>query len=149
LNHPGGCAGFRIQANGVSVAYLSDHEPSKDDSEKTRADALVEFVHDVDLLILDTQYNEEEFQHRRGWGHGCLTDSVAMAVRAGARELAFFHHDPTHTDDRIDAMLERGRELSGGSPLIINAARENQTMVLGRTKSEEMRASCLAGSAVA
>ena len=27
LNHPGGCAGFRIEAYGSAMAYLPDHEP--------------------------------------------------------------------------------------------------------------------------
>jgi phosphoribosyl 1,2-cyclic phosphodiesterase len=124
LNHPGGCAGFRIEANGRSIAYLPDHEPSENDWE------LVEFVQKVDLLILDTQYSETEYPGHRGWGHGCLANSVALAVNAGVRELALFHHDPSHDDDQIDRMVERGRQLAGTNALIVNAARENQTIAL-------------------
>jgi phosphoribosyl 1,2-cyclic phosphodiesterase len=127
LNHPGGCAGFRIEASGASVAYLPDHEPSE-----MVDSALVKFVHDVDLLILDTQYTEAEYPHHRGWGHGCLTDSVALAIKAGVRELAFFHHDPSHDDDQIDRMVERGGELALSSRLIVGAARELQTVWLQR-----------------
>src|SRR5262249_11392816 len=31
LNHPGGCAGFRIDAYSGSLAYFPDHEPSASD----------------------------------------------------------------------------------------------------------------------
>ena len=144
LNHPGGCAGFRVEANGVSVAYLPDHEPFHDDVGKMQTDLIAEFVRDVDLLILDTQYTVAEFQQRRGWGHGCLVDSVALAVNAGVRELAMFHHDPAHTDDQMDAIVEGGRYLAGVSPLLVNAARESDTIVLERTRSSERLAATAA-----
>jgi phosphoribosyl 1,2-cyclic phosphodiesterase len=127
LNHPGECAGFRIEASGASLAYLPDHESSE-----TVDAELAKFVHNVDLLILDTQYTEAEYSHRRGWGHGCLSDSVALAMKAGVRELAFFHHDPSHDDDQIDRMVERGRELALSSTLIVSAARERQILTLQR-----------------
>jgi phosphoribosyl 1,2-cyclic phosphodiesterase len=138
LNHPGGCAGFRIETNGGSFAYLPDHEPFDHadvpldgKSPQARTDALVEFVRGVDLLILDTQYTEAEFPSRRGWGHGRLSDSVAMAVKAGVGRLALFHHDPAHDDDQLDAMAKRARELAGASGLTVNAAIENETVTLG------------------
>jgi phosphoribosyl 1,2-cyclic phosphodiesterase len=124
LNHPAGCAGFRVDAAEGSVAYLPDHEPSDDDRK------LMEFAQGVDVLILDTQYTESEYPAHRGWGHGCLNDSVNLAIAAGARELAFFHHDPSHDDDEIDRMIERGRELAGATGLIVNAASENQNAIL-------------------
>jgi phosphoribosyl 1,2-cyclic phosphodiesterase len=130
LNHPGGCAAFRIEVSGASLAYLPDHEPSE-----TVDAELAKFVHDVDLLILDTQYTEAEYSQRHGWGHGCLSDSVALAMKAGVRELAFFHHDPSHNDDQIDRMVERGRELALSSTLTVGAARERQMITLQRAPS--------------
>jgi phosphoribosyl 1,2-cyclic phosphodiesterase len=124
LNHPGGCAGFRIDAGDRSIAYLPDHEPSASDRK------LMEFAQDVDLLILDTQYNEAEYAAHRGWGHGCLAHSVEFGIGANARELAFFHHDPSHDDDQIDQMVERGRELASGTELIVSAASENREAIL-------------------
>lgn len=124
LNHPGGCAGFRIEATGGSIAFLPDHEPTKDDRK------LMEFAQGVDLLILDTQYTESEYAGHRGWGHGCLANSVQFAIGAGARELALFHHDPSHDDDQIDRMVERGRQLAGATGLTVSAACENRTVTL-------------------
>jgi phosphoribosyl 1,2-cyclic phosphodiesterase len=138
LNHPGGCAGFRIETDRGAFAYLPDHEPfdhadvSLDGkSPQARTEALVEFVRGVELLILDTQYTEAEFPSRRGWGHGRLSDSVATAVKAGVGRLALFHHDPSHDDDQLDAMVKRARELAGASGLIVNAATEDETITLG------------------
>ena len=124
LNHPGGCAGFRIDAAGGSLAYLPDHEPGEENLK------LMEFAQGVDLLILDTQYTESEYVAHRGWGHGCLSASVQFAIGAKARELVFFHHDPSHTDFHIDQMIERGRQLAGTSGLMVSAASENRNAIL-------------------
>jgi hypothetical protein len=76
--------------------------------------------------MLDTQYDEAEYPTRRGWGHGCVVDSVALAIAAEVRELVLFHHDPSHSDAKIVQMLARAQELvrAAGSPLLVRAARE-------------------------
>lgn len=124
LNHPGGCAGFRIDSNESSVAYLPDHEPCEENLK------LMEFAQGVDLLILDTQYTESEYMAHRGWGHGCLSASVQFAIGAGAHELMLFHHDPSRNDYQIDQMIERGRALAGATGLVVNAASENRNTIL-------------------
>jgi phosphoribosyl 1,2-cyclic phosphodiesterase len=135
LNHPGGCAGFRIESGGVSVAYLPDHEPycagNVDNPELVRAhENLVEFVRGVDLLILDTQYTAAEYPHRIGWGHGCVPQSVQLAMEAKVSRLSLFHHDPSRNDDQIEEMLQTARALAIGSGLTIDAAKENETILL-------------------
>jgi phosphoribosyl 1,2-cyclic phosphodiesterase len=138
LNHPGGCAGFRIAARGATVAYLPDHEPyhslsrpGGDLESERRREELAQFVRGVDLLILDTQYTHLEYPRRIGWGHGCMPDSVALAIEADARQLSFFHHDPSHHDTQIDAMVNDARKLVGLSQLRISAAVEMQALMLG------------------
>ena len=140
LNHPGGCAGFRFDSNGSSFAYLPDHEPyhsttsaKKATPEQQAAQAqLVDFVRDCDVLILDTQYDESEYPKRAGWGHGCIADSVATASAANVGELVCFHHDPAHSDAKINEMLSRGRQLAreAGSRLHVRAAREGEQLIL-------------------
>lgn len=131
LNHPGGCAGFRLEAGGFSVAYLPDHEPfhGKNDGE------LLDFIRDLDLLILDTQYTAEEYSRRAGWGHGCLPESVRLALAGDVHRLLLFHHDPTHDDHQIDQMVRTARDLAKGSTLIVDAAAENQPIRLARPLS--------------
>lgn len=132
LNHPGGGDGFRIETKGGSIAYFPDHEPFEDNSAN---ETLCEFVRDVDLLILDTQYTEAEFQTHRGWGHGCLTNSVALALQARVRQLALFHHDPAHNDDQIDSMVESGRNLARLTGLTVSAASEGETLAIRKASA--------------
>lgn len=141
LNHPGGCTGFRITVDDASVAYLPDHEPyrgainSSDPAVAAKARAaeteLVRFVEGADLLILDSQYDRTEYPSHIGWGHGCLDDSVALALRADVERLVLFHHDPDHDDHRIDAMLEQARRqvAAAGSQMQVEAARELAQLV--------------------
>ncbi len=136
LNHPGGCTGFRIAVGGASVAYLPDHEPyqgaigSSDPAVAAKAreaeGQLLGFLEGCDLLILDSQYDRAEYPSHIGWGHGCLDQSVALALRAGVESLVLFHHDPDHDDRRIDAMLEQARRqvVEAGSQMRVEAARE-------------------------
>ena len=132
LNHPGGCKGFRIEANGASMAYLPDHEPfgnSSADDDQTQE--IIDFVRGVDLLILDTQYTDVEYPQRKGWGHGCLSNSIGLAMAADVREIALFHLDPSHTDDDVDQMVQCGRYVARGTGLIVRGAVENEEILLG------------------
>ncbi len=141
LNHPGGCTGFRVRAGDATVAYLPDHESyrvalaSSDQAVAAAAEraqaALLEFLEGCDLLILDSQYDRTEYLSRIGWGHGCLDDSVELALRARAGRLVLFHHDPGHADEKIDAMVAQARRqvAESGSQMRVEAARERTQLV--------------------
>ena len=133
LNHPGGCAGFRIETHGIAIGYLPDHEPYNA-SQKTRRKKLAAFIRDLDLLLLDTQYTAQEYSQRISWGHGSLPESVRIAIAGNVRRLLLFHHDPTHLDRQIDQMVEAARDLANGVSLSIDAAAENQTIHLAPSK---------------
>jgi phosphoribosyl 1,2-cyclic phosphodiesterase/ActR/RegA family two-component response regulator len=144
VNHPGLCLGYRLNTSGGSLAYLPDHESyqrmrshSGMGSNVDRAallkhasakdQKLVDFLEGTDALIVDAQYDDQEYQTRVGWGHGCVDDVVALAVLARARQLFLFHHDPDHDDAQILRMLSWARELvamQGESSLLVDAACE-------------------------
>jgi phosphoribosyl 1,2-cyclic phosphodiesterase/CheY-like chemotaxis protein len=142
VNHPGICVGYRLSTERFSVAYAPDHEPfirTCLESVKTTAseadrkefgrredERILEFLHGADLLILDSQFEAEEYVKRVGWGHSSVEDAVDMAVRAQAKRLCLFHHDPSHSDEQIDRMAQYARKLASkaGSPLIVEAAQE-------------------------
>ena len=139
LNHPGGCTGFRLDAAGGSIAYLPDHEPygrGASDHYGSAEAALIQFVRQVDVLVLDSQYTNAEYPTRVGWGHGCLEESVRLAMRADVRELVLFHHDPDHDDATIDSMVNQARRIAekAGSSLHIRGARERQAIVVSERK---------------
>jgi phosphoribosyl 1,2-cyclic phosphodiesterase len=139
LNHPGGCLGYAFSHRSKKIVYATDNEvelepgqPESDGEVKLRIarPALVEFVRNADLLIADGQYSDTEYMSKRGWGHtSCLT-AVDLAVQAGAKHLAIFHHDPTHADSFVDEVIEscRHRVNSFGSELIVFAAREGMEL---------------------
>jgi hypothetical protein len=49
-----------------------------------------------------------------------------LAEAAGARSVLLFHHDPSRTDDELDALVGRFAE----SPLPVTAAREGDVLEL-------------------
>ncbi|MBI4241927.1 MAG: cyclic nucleotide-binding domain-containing protein [Candidatus Rokubacteria bacterium] len=62
-----------------------------------------------------------------------------LAVRAGAKRVAFFHHDPAHADAWIRQQTERAQRRAQvqGSRLEIFAAAEGLEVVLAEPKAEE------------
>ena len=149
MNHPGVCVGYRIITSNGSIAYLPDHEPyeafklhsakshllspeqTKKRAQEDRAE-LVKFLQGSDVLILDTQYTDEEYQAHVGWGHGSLTTAVSLALDAGVRKLILFHHDPTHDDEMIDQMVQAARKLAAKSEsyLEVEGAREGAELTI-------------------
>lgn len=96
--------GYRITADGKSIAHLSDVEyPSPD----APVDIALALAQDVDLLIHDAMHADHEYDLRRGWGHSPARAGVVVAERAGAKKLALFHHSPDATDDMIDEVVAR------------------------------------------
>jgi phosphoribosyl 1,2-cyclic phosphodiesterase len=105
IRHTSPTIGLRVDVEGVSVAYVSDHGPgcSDDPDDFVPADVL-ELADGVDLLIHDAQHTCEEFETRRHFGHSTIDYAVHVANEAGARKLALFHHCPSHSDDSVDLM---------------------------------------------
>src|SRR6266404_7575045 len=146
VNHPGICAGYRLFTSAGSIAFLPDHEPylflhsarangmSPEQAKKTATDeriALVEFLHGSDILILDAQYTDAEYESHVGWGHGSISSAVFLALDAKVRRLLLFHHDPSHDDTMVDAVLDDARRLirESGKELEVDAAREGEEIL--------------------
>jgi ribonuclease BN (tRNA processing enzyme) len=61
----------------------------------------------------DSQYTEEEYAKRVGWGHSSTQHVVTFALIAKIERLILFHHDPLHSDADLGSMLVLARELWG------------------------------------
>jgi len=132
--HPGPTVGYRIDADGASVAYLPDHEPALAGRFDDRTRDWISggsIAHDVDLLLHDSQYFDEEYDEKLGWGHSSVTGAVEFAEAVGARRLVLFHHDPTHSDETLEHLEEQARSigLEQGPPVL---AREGMVLDLTR-----------------
>lgn len=147
VNHPGVCAGYRLLTSAGSIAFLPDHEPyrflhsarasdlSPEEAKKTAEEervGLVEFLHGSDILILDAQYTDAEYERHVGWGHGSISSAVSLALDAKVRRLLLFHHDPGHDDTKVDAMVDDARRLicESGKELAVDGAREGDEILL-------------------
>lgn len=147
VNHPGICVGYRLETRGGDVVFIPDIEPfwgmrNKPGAQDTRTlelaeqhDAkLMEFISDADVLIMDAQYDRDEYEQRVGWGHACIDDVAGKAVQAGVKKLFLFHHDPTHDDEWISQMLAQARQMAaqqdGGGETIVDAAREGLEVLI-------------------
>jgi phosphoribosyl 1,2-cyclic phosphodiesterase len=131
VHHRGHTLGFRVEADGRAVAYLSDHQAPLD--QRTVGEGALELCDSADLVIHDAQYSEEEFAGKPDWGHSTETFAVRVASEAGAKALALFHHDPAHADGDVDRLLDRARQLGAQVGLRdVIAAAEGSTVDLPR-----------------
>jgi CheY-like chemotaxis protein/phosphoribosyl 1,2-cyclic phosphodiesterase len=146
LNHPAMTLGYRVEADGVAVVYLVDHEPFSDELWRAGAEpGLIEsilhegdrrhanFMADADLVIHDAQYTPEEYGSKKNWGHSTYDYVVQIAATAGVRRVALTHHDPSH-DDHFVADIERSARtlaLQRGMGLDVFCAYEGCELVLG------------------
>jgi phosphoribosyl 1,2-cyclic phosphodiesterase/DNA-binding response OmpR family regulator len=132
LNHPALTLGYRLEVDGVTVVYSTDHEPHSQASAYGNPEPFTgpdshhaQFLADADLVIHDAQYTAAEYASKTGWGHSTTEYVVAVAAYAGVRRLALFHHDPTRDDAAIDRLLAGARDRAakaGGSTEVFAAA---------------------------
>lgn len=75
-------------------------------------------------LVIDAQYTEAEYRAGRvGWGHGTYHLGIALAEEAGVSRVLLTHHDPTRTEDALDAILAglRAERAGRDGPEVIMA----------------------------
>jgi phosphoribosyl 1,2-cyclic phosphodiesterase len=107
--HLGPTNGYRVETNGTTVAYISDHQAPRDGSCHVD-ERVLELCDGADLLIHDAQFSPDEFAEKSHWGHCTVDYAVNVARQAGARRLALFHHDPSHDDDALDRLVAEARD---------------------------------------
>lgn len=122
--HPvDGVLNFRLEYRGKAYVYASDVEGDEECGDPK----LAEFARGADLLAHDGQYTSEEYQgQRKGWGHSTAEMAIRTAELAGVKNLAIIHHEPSYSDDQIDAMAEEAKRRFPG----VFFAREGQVVVL-------------------
>jgi CheY-like chemotaxis protein/phosphoribosyl 1,2-cyclic phosphodiesterase len=139
LNHPAIALGYRIEAEGISILYLCDHEPFweklwRSDAEPGKLDSILHdgdrrhaaFMQNADVVIHDAQYTPEEYPAKKNWGHSTWSYVTQMAAAAGVKRLFLTHHDPTHDDAALRGIEAQAMELAAscGSALRVSCARE-------------------------
>lgn len=120
--HPGSTLGYRLEEKGSVLAYMPDHEPSlgnsmfPSDPDWTSG---YEIAEGASVLIHDSQYTDEEYEARVGWGHTSFSQLAEFTRLTKAKRLVTFHHDPSHIDSMLDdlhaGMATHGFELVPGT----------------------------------
>jgi phosphoribosyl 1,2-cyclic phosphodiesterase len=107
--HPNPTIGYRIQCKNAAITYLPDHEPALGGQTFPYDKSWIsgyKLAEGADLLIHDTQYTQQEYQERIGYGHSSIKHAFQFAELTDVRHFVPFHHDPTHSDDDLDRMFE-------------------------------------------
>jgi ribonuclease BN (tRNA processing enzyme) len=118
MNHPVTNLGYRVECNGRAVFFTGDHEPffnphvpgsadhaaAQREIERRERD-IERALEDVDALVADCSYTLEEYPSKQGWGHGTFDAAIALALKAGVRSLYCTHHEPTRSDEQLDAVF--------------------------------------------
>lgn len=127
IPHVGPTCGYRVTWQGRSVTYMSDHQMPYDGS-MNASEAAFELAAGTDLLIHDSQYTNTEFADKSTWGHCTVDYAVWLAAEAGVKTLALFHHDPNRSDDAVDALFAKARDVGERKGLEVIAAAEGVTV---------------------
>jgi phosphoribosyl 1,2-cyclic phosphodiesterase len=123
--HKGGRTyGYRVEADGVAVAYLPDHAPAEDLPAAVR-----ELAAGVDVLLHDGQFLAAERGTAVAYGHSTVDEAVALAAVVGARRLVLTHHAPDRTDDQLDAIA--AAVTAGRPPVPVELAAEGRGIAVG------------------
>lgn len=111
LRHPGGVFGYRIGCKGKAMVYASDTSHPVGSLDPN----LIELARGADLLIHDAHFTPEEKLEHPEWGHSSWREAVDVAIEAGARKVALFHHDPERTDAELEEIEIKARAIFPGA----------------------------------
>jgi len=115
MNHPVINYGYKVSCGEKSLFFTGDNEwpcniykPEDEDYEefekqiRQKRQKTIDFIHGVDVLVIDTSYTDEEYSEKKGWGHGTFSASIAVAREAEVKHCFFTHHEPTRSDKNLE-----------------------------------------------
>ena len=132
LQHPQGGFGYRFTEGKKTLTFVTDNELTSESWADRHPESYEAFCRDTDVLIHDAQYTPEERKERRGWGHSDYVATMNMAMRANAKKIILFHHDPSRKDKEMESIKEHCEDMARErkADIIIEAAREDSEFEL-------------------
>jgi phosphoribosyl 1,2-cyclic phosphodiesterase len=120
--HPGATVGYKIDFGGHKVAWIPDNEFLQGYTGAPEAlthdhplvapyRKMIEFVSDVDVLIHEAQYTNDEYPAKIGWGHCGLSNACVLMKLANVRRWIVTHHDPAHDDTFLEQKMSMTRQM--------------------------------------
>ena len=131
IPHKGGRTfGYRVSDGRCVLAYVTDHCPTAlgpgPDGLGEYHDSALALAEGADLLVHDAQLLAEEVAAEAVFGHAAAEYAVRLAIRAGARRVALFHHKPSRTDAELDEVARR----FAGAPIPVTVSAEGVAIEL-------------------
>ena len=72
----------------------------------------MDFIKGADFGIFDAMYSlVEAVTLKEDWGHSSNLMGVELCLRASAKQLCLFHHDPAHSDEEISLNFHEAIEF--------------------------------------
>ncbi|MGD0984545.1 MAG: MBL fold metallo-hydrolase [Acidimicrobiales bacterium] len=123
IPHKGGRTyGYRVSDGKSVLTYMPDHcptalGPGPDGWGEYHSRAL-ELANGADALVHDAQLMANELGSAAFLGHAAAEYAVELGLRAGARRVVLFHHQPDRTDKALDELPK----LFDAEPRVVVAA---------------------------
>jgi len=117
--HPGPTVGYRVQGKNAVFAFIPDHEPALGNKEILKEYKWIsgyDLAEGADLLLHDSQFTDEEYLQKRGWGHSTITHACSFAAMTQVKKILLSHHDPSHSDAFLDKMLVSFKKTADNIP---------------------------------
>lgn len=96
---------FEEKPTGKVFVFLTDHENTAGFPV-----TLLNHIDSADLLIQDAQYSEQVYRSRTaGFGHGTPEYCAEIMAKAKVYRLGITHHDPSASDEDVDARVREAR----------------------------------------
>ncbi len=119
--HPGATVGYKIDVAGTTLSWFPDNEflqgyigppdeVSIDDDIVEPYRRMIDFLTDVDVLIHEAQYTNDEYATRVAWGHSSISNACLLARFANVKRWIVTHHDPMHDDRFLETKLDLTRQ---------------------------------------
>lgn len=119
--HPGATVGYKVDVAGTTLSWFPDdeflfgyvgapEEITDDDARLAPYRKVVDFLSDVDILIHEAQYTNEEYPAKVGWGHSSVSNACLLAKLANVKRWIITHHDPMHDDVFLEKKLNLTRQ---------------------------------------
>ena len=108
--HPkNGVVIYKIEHQGKSLVYATDKESYIGGDVK-----FAKFARNCNCLIHDSQYTTEDYQSlytpKQGFGHSTFEMAKDVKKQTNAKQLVFYHYDPTYNDSKLDIIAEEDDE---------------------------------------
>jgi len=118
--HKGGRTfGFRVEADGMVLAYLPDHRPDVDPRPG------LALADGADVLCHGAMFPDRDRELAHLYGHATIGEVGALAREAGVGKLVLVHHAPPRTALQVE---ELARELPAEAPPVVVGREGDEVM---------------------